>query len=155
MPVPVPRQRAVPAMESCPAPAASGSPAGHAPAEAAPVQDATGPGTPAAGDTGDPDDDRPAVVDNLTNLTLLVIEDDPAGALGVPRILDGEGKPIRIRTARNLTEAERLLTDDVHCILLDLALPAPGRAGRAGAADDELTTLRHVLRLAPRHARRR
>src|SRR4029079_2829514 len=59
--------------------------------------------------------------------------------------------PIRVRTARNLTEAERLLTDDVHCILLDIALPVPGRTS-AAAGDDELAVLRHVLRLAPRHA---
>jgi serine phosphatase RsbU (regulator of sigma subunit) len=81
-------------------------------------------------------------------LTLLLIEDDPAGSPIVPDLLDATGKPIRVRTARNLTEAERLLTDDVHCILLDLALPAPG----GDAADDELAVLKHVLRLAPRHA---
>jgi serine phosphatase RsbU (regulator of sigma subunit) len=60
------------------------------------------------------------------------------------------GKRIRVRTARNLTEAERLLTDDVNCILLDLALP--GRGGGRGEDADELETLRAVLRLAPRHA---
>ncbi|MDV9177343.1 hypothetical protein R6V09_45355, partial [Streptomyces sp. W16] len=70
------------------------------------------------------------------HLTLLMIEDDPGGSPIVPELLDPTGKPIRVRTARNLTEAERLLTDDVHCILLDLALPAPGRA--ADGADDEL-----------------
>ena len=64
-------------------------------------------------------------------------------------MLDATGRPIRIRTARNLTEAERLLTDDVHCILLDLALPSPGRSADTA---DELTTLQHVLELAPRHA---
>lgn len=144
MPVPIPRQRAIPAVESGQADAAfspggpsgesAGGPAGHAsggPAEATPSPRATTP----AGST--------------TNLTLLVIEDDPAGSLSVPEMLDAAGKPIRIRTARNLTEAERLLTDDVHCILLDLALPAPGRAAES---DDELATLKHVLRLAPRHA---
>ncbi|MGM0357107.1 PP2C family protein-serine/threonine phosphatase, partial [Streptomyces sp. ECR3] len=83
------------------------------------------------------------------NLTLLVIEDDPAGSPIVPEMLDSAGRPIRLRTARNLTEAERLLTDDVHCILLDLALPAPGRAADS---EDELVVLRHVLELAPRHA---
>ncbi|MFJ5268046.1 PP2C family protein-serine/threonine phosphatase [Streptomyces sp. NPDC088358] len=144
MPVPIPRQRAIPAVESGQASAASspggpsgestGGPAGHAtggPAEALPAPRAATP------------------VDSTTNLTLLVIEDDPAGSLSVPEMLDAAGKPIRIRTARNLTEAERLLTDDVHCILLDLALPAPGRAAES---DDELATLKHVLRLAPRHA---
>ncbi|MET8678448.1 fused response regulator/phosphatase [Streptomyces sp. NPDC004647] len=77
-------------------------------------------------------------------LTLLVIEDHPAVPLTVPEMLDSEGKRVRIRTARNLTEAERLLTDDVHCILLDLALAVPGKE-----SGDELETLRHVLRLAP------
>lgn len=79
------------------------------------------------------------------DLTLLVIEDDPAGTFSVPGLLDASGSRIRIRTARNLTEAERLLTDDVHCVLVDLALPARPQ-------DDELGALKHVLRLAPRHA---
>ncbi len=86
-------------------------------------------------------------------LTLLVIEDDPGGSLSRPDMAAMGGtadKPVRIRTARNLTEAERLLTDDVQCILLDLALPAADRpSGRPG---DELDTLRQVLRLAPHHA---
>ncbi|MER5798315.1 PP2C family protein-serine/threonine phosphatase [Streptomyces mirabilis] len=138
MPVPIPRQRAIPAAES-----------GQA-------QGAFSPGGPSGEATGGPAGAAPSPhaattpVDSTTNLTLLVIEDDPAGSLSVPEMLDAAGKPIRIRTARNLTEAERLLTDDVHCILLDLALPAPGRA--ATESDDELTTLKHVLRLAPRHA---
>jgi serine phosphatase RsbU (regulator of sigma subunit) len=85
-----------------------------------------------------------------TNLTVLLIEDDPGGSPIVPDLLDQAGKPIRVRTARNLTEAGRLLTDDVHCILLDLALPAPGRAGDED--DDELAVLKQVLELAPRHA---
>ncbi|MFF0432693.1 PP2C family protein-serine/threonine phosphatase [Streptomyces sp. NPDC004327] len=83
----------------------------------------------------------------VTDLTLLVVEDDPAGALVVPDMLGGAGPRLRVRTARNLTEAERLLTDDVHCVLVDLALPAP-----RGAEDDPLAPLRHILRLAPRHA---
>ncbi|WP_425583839.1 PP2C family protein-serine/threonine phosphatase [Streptomyces rectiviolaceus] len=82
-------------------------------------------------------------------LSLLVIEDDPVGSLSVPQMLDSAGKPIRVRTARNLTEAERLLTDDVHCILLDLALTVPTASEED---EDELATLKHVLRLAPRHA---
>ncbi|MEV4437774.1 fused response regulator/phosphatase [Streptomyces sp. NPDC049577] len=76
-------------------------------------------------------------------LTLLLIEDDPGGSLSMPDVTEmtsATGKPVRIRTARNLTEAERLLTDDVHCILLDLG------------AHGELETLRQVLRLAPRQA---
>lgn len=120
MPVPIPRQRAIPAAES-----------GQA-------QGAFSPGGPSGEATGGPAGAAPAPhaattpVDSTTNLTLLVIEDDPAGSLSVPEMLDAAGKPIRIRTARNLTEAERLLTDDVHCILLDLALPAPaGRPPRA------------------------
>ncbi|GGW65488.1 hypothetical protein GCM10010503_48240 [Streptomyces lucensis JCM 4490] len=127
MPVPVPRQRAIPAVESGQAQAA-GAVGGPLKEEA--HRDAT----PTSG-TG-------------ATLTLLLIEDDPAASPIVPDLLDASGKPIRVRTARNLTEAERLLTDDVHCILLDLALQAPGGAG----ADDELAVLRHVLRLAPRHA---
>ncbi|MET7639717.1 SpoIIE family protein phosphatase [Streptomyces sp. NPDC005438] len=97
-------------------------------------------------------------------LTLLVVEDDPERTLDLPEMLDPTGKPARVRTARNLTEVERLLTDDVHCILLDLALPEHGAqaAGTPESAEapaaqqepdtDELATLRRVLRMAPRHA---
>jgi serine phosphatase RsbU (regulator of sigma subunit) len=94
----------------------------------------------------------------VAGLTLLVIEDDPVGALSLHTLYDADGKAIRTRTARNLTEAQRLLTDDVHCILLDLALPgsepgeSEGYAADREAAADELDTLRRVLRLAPRHA---
>ncbi|MER5775691.1 fused response regulator/phosphatase [Streptomyces sp. NPDC002039] len=90
----------------------------------------------------------PVPVPAQTSLTLLVIEDDPAGGLTVPEMLGADGHRIRLRTARNLTEATRLLTPDVHCILLDLSLANPG----PGAADDRFATLREVLRLAPRHA---
>ncbi|MEU6068995.1 MULTISPECIES: PP2C family protein-serine/threonine phosphatase [Streptomyces] len=131
MPVPVPRQRAIPAVESGQAQAASAV-GGPLKEEANHTESAAANST-AAG----------------TTLTLLLIEDDPAGWPIVPELLDSAGKPIRVRTARNLTEAGRLLTDDVHCILLDLALPAPGRAGEG---DDELAVLKHVLELAPRHA---
>ncbi|MEU2929758.1 fused response regulator/phosphatase [Streptomyces sp. NPDC007251] len=127
MPVPVPRQRAIPAVESGQAEAAS---AVGGPLKEEAHRDAA----PTSG--------------SGATLTLLLIEDDPAGSPIVPDLLDSAGKPIRVRTARNLTEAERLLTDDVHCILLDLALPAPGRSD----SDDELAVLKHVLRLAPRHA---
>ncbi|CAL9300043.1 MULTISPECIES: SpoIIE family protein phosphatase [unclassified Streptomyces] len=82
------------------------------------------------------------------DLTLLVIADDPAGTFTVPELIDAAGARVRIRTARNLTEAERLLTDDVHCVLVDLDLPADARRG----GDDPLSALRHVLRVAPRHA---
>ncbi|MER5781431.1 SpoIIE family protein phosphatase [Streptomyces mobaraensis] len=98
----------------------------------------------------------PAAGPSDGGLTLLVIEDDPAGSLSMPELADMTvvaGKPVRIRTARNLTEAERLLTHDVQCILLDLALPAGDPAGGdPDAPRDELETLRRVLRLAPRHA---
>jgi serine phosphatase RsbU (regulator of sigma subunit) len=127
MPVPIPRQRAIPAVESGQAQAA-----------------------PAVGGPLKEEAHRDATTMNGTGatLTLLLIEDDPAASPIVPELLDSAGKPIRVRTARNLTEAERLLTDDVHCILLDLALPAPGGSD----TDDELAVLKHVLRLAPRHA---
>ncbi len=79
------------------------------------------------------------------DLMLLVIDDDPAGSFTAPELPEGAGTRVRIRTARNLTEAERLLTDDIHCILVDLALP--------GQSDgDDLAPLKRVLRLAPRHA---
>ncbi|MBI0299723.1 fused response regulator/phosphatase [Streptomyces sp. PRKS01-29] len=84
-----------------------------------------------------------ALPDN--GLTLLVIEDDPSGAFNVPEMLDTEGNRVRIRTARNLTEASRLLTDGVQCILL--ALPGPCNGGA-----DSLAMLREVLKLAPAHA---
>ncbi|MFJ6572314.1 PP2C family protein-serine/threonine phosphatase [Streptomyces sp. NPDC091292] len=150
MPAPVPRQRAIPAAES-------------GPAETAPTAAPMTPEVPAVraenSDTAEPEPASGSASGSAsasgsgTNLTLLVVEDDPAGALSIPELLDPAGKPIRIRTARNLTEAERLLTDDVHCILLDLALPAgrPG-AGDGAGAGDELATLKHILRLAPRHA---
>lgn len=113
------------------------------------------------------------------DLTLLVIEDDPAGTtVTVPELSAAAGTRVRIRTARNLTEAGRLLTDDVDCILLDLALPVAGTEARAsgdgtrhsgdGAGPgsghaafrpepvseraDELAALTHVLRIAPLHA---
>ncbi|MEU5123726.1 PP2C family protein-serine/threonine phosphatase [Streptomyces asoensis] len=188
MPVPVPRQRAIPAVESGQAqaaPTAGGpseeetvrneatkaenrtthdddNPRGTAldatPADGVhPEVATTGVNTTGASTTGV----STAVVNTTgvsttgvataahTTLTLLLIEDDPTAAPIVHDLLDADGRPIRVRTARNLTEAERLLTHDVHCILLDLALPAPGRAGES---DDELAVLRHVLRLAPRHA---
>jgi serine phosphatase RsbU (regulator of sigma subunit) len=144
MPVPVPRQRAIPAAPSVGGPSE----------EEAPRKDDTV-GTVGRKD-GTVDGDRAETAHRTVHgtaagpLTLLLIEDDPGGSPLVPELLDPSGRPIRVRTARNLTEAERLLTDDVHCIVLDLALPAAGRA--ANGADDELAVLKHVLRLAPRHA---
>ncbi|MFK4223859.1 PP2C family protein-serine/threonine phosphatase [Streptomyces sp. NPDC019890] len=124
MPVPVPRQRNAPAVETT-GDGADGNAAGGGGVSSVGARGVSG-----GVSSGD--------------LTLLVIEDDPAGTFSVPQLLDAAGTRIRIRTARNLTEAERLLTDDVHCILVDLALP--------GAGDEELGPLKHVLRLAPRHA---
>ncbi|UZI30388.1 PP2C family protein-serine/threonine phosphatase [Streptomyces sp. VB1] len=121
----------------------------------------------------------PAAETSHGDLTLLVIEDDPAGTtLTAPELSAAAGTRVRIRTARNLTEAARLLTDDVDCILLDLALPLTGGgsgpgspatdSGTAGtgtsggsqpelpvpvsARADELAALTHVLRIAPLHA---
>ncbi|MFD3870966.1 PP2C family protein-serine/threonine phosphatase [Streptomyces sp. NPDC058623] len=131
MSVPVPRQRDTPPVESGPA-VLSVTPATPGPGPA-PVP-ATAP--------------APAP---QTSLTLLVIEDDPAGGLTVPEILDADGHRIRLRSARNLTEAARLLTPDVHCVLLDLSLPGAG-TGTGADTEDGLATLRQVLRLAPRHA---
>ncbi|WP_309060747.1 SpoIIE family protein phosphatase [Streptomyces sp.] len=149
MPAPVPRQRAIPAAESGQAPAAP--PNGGSAQDSAEALAAAPRTTAPPGNTADPAGSAPDRAETTapTNLTLLLIEDDPVGSPIVPDLLDQAGKPIRVRTARNLTEAERLLTDDVHCILLDLALPAPGRAG---GGDDELAVLKHVLELAPRHA---
>ncbi|WP_069171405.1 PP2C family protein-serine/threonine phosphatase [Streptomyces griseus] len=92
-----------------------------------------------------------------TDLTVLVIEDDPAGTFTVPELPSAAGSRIRVRTARNLTEATRLLTDDVDCILLDLDLAPPSGVRAEGGEDgagrpDELATLQYVLRIAPRHA---
>ncbi|MCM2577331.1 SpoIIE family protein phosphatase [Streptomyces sp. MTZ3.1] len=113
------------------------------PKQAAPVDDAM-PGTgPAAGGR------TPEARSDVSGgpLTLLVIEEDPGSSFAVPEMLDANGKRVRIRTARNLTEARRLLTDDVHCVLLDMAPADPG-----GTAGPELGTLRELLQLAPRHA---
>ncbi|MEU0061135.1 fused response regulator/phosphatase [Streptomyces sp. NPDC006334] len=153
MPVPVPRQRAIPAVE-CGQAQAAPAVGGPSKEEATRTDDRNDhrdeAKNPTVGDDAATNGDRVlhGVSAAHTNLTLLLIEDDPAAAPIVPGLIDSAGKPIRVRTARNLTEAERLLTDDVHCILLDLALPAPGRT----ADDDELAVLRHVLKLAPRHA---
>ncbi|MFM9448902.1 PP2C family protein-serine/threonine phosphatase [Streptomyces acidiscabies] len=166
MPVPVPRQRAIPAVECGQAETESRPPT--VPPEDGVTADAPGapdsvgltgvPGTPdSASPTG-----VPGIPEALTPaaLTLLLIQDDPAATPLVPDLRDSAGQPIRVRAARNLTEAERLLTDDVHCILLDLALPASGAGSGFGSGsgfgedgnEDELAVLRHVLRLAPRHA---
>ncbi|MEC4015693.1 PP2C family protein-serine/threonine phosphatase [Streptomyces sp. H27-D2] len=201
MPVPVPRQREVPAAGSGPAdllshPKTDRLPAPHqtGPVDAAdpaihhegrrdltdhsdradhaghvaladqPVRPArTGPAAGQGPAAGDGPAAPEAAADHTAGTTLLVIEDDPTDALALPDMVDAAGKRVRIRTARNLTEANRLLTDDVHCILLDLALPTPlpvpgdeSRETSAGepraAPGDELEILRQVLRIAPNHA---
>ncbi|NJQ00087.1 PP2C family protein-serine/threonine phosphatase [Streptomyces zingiberis] len=135
MPVPAPRQGDTLA-------------AGETRATATPAAPATGSGRPAVPAPGAAPDSRPGPSrppEAPGPLTLLVIEDDPEEAFSVPDRLDTGGRRVRLRTARNLTEAERLLTDDVDCILLDLALDVRH-------AGEELDTLRQVLRLAPGHA---
>ncbi|WDN53136.1 PP2C family protein-serine/threonine phosphatase [Streptomyces clavuligerus] len=102
-----------------------------------------GPGTGVPGPGGPPAAERGATGPGAGDLTLLVIEDDPAGTFSVPELLDSSHTRVRVRRARNLTEAERLLTDDVHCVLVDLALP--------GGADGP-GPLQQVLRLAARQA---
>jgi serine phosphatase RsbU (regulator of sigma subunit) len=112
--------------------------------------------TPVPSPAADPNDPQAPHASSDTDgsgsgLTLLVIQDDPVDGVGPLSLPHSAGTPLRVRTARNLTEAARLLTDDVHCILLDLALPAAGAATHE-ASGDELEMLRDVLRLAPRHA---
>ncbi|GGZ09668.1 response regulator [Streptomyces nitrosporeus] len=92
------------------------------------------------------------------DLTLLVISDDPAGTFTVPELPSTTGARVRVRTARNLTEAGRLLTHQVDCVLVDLGVAPPAapradsRPGDDASAHPELATLQHVLRIAPRHA---
>ncbi|SHN14246.1 PP2C family protein-serine/threonine phosphatase [Actinacidiphila paucisporea] len=78
---------------------------------------------------------RQDTADGPPALTLLVVGDDPTGVFTAPWFQDGSGPRIRVLRAGNLTAAGRLLTDDVHCILLDLP--------------DVLEGVRHVLRVAP------
>ncbi|MFJ9180931.1 PP2C family protein-serine/threonine phosphatase [Streptomyces sp. NPDC102360] len=164
MPVPVPRQRAIPAVESGQAQDARTTTDTYDPQDERPTTDrpdananaVQNDAQSAERDQETPSDDAahasaPADRD-ATGLTILVIEDDPAGSLSIPEVPDAAGKPIRVRTARNLTEAERLLTDDVSCVLLDLALPVSKPDRAEPEHHDELRTLRHLLRLAPRRA---
>ncbi|OKI10167.1 phosphatase [Streptomyces sp. CB02923] len=179
MSVPIPRQRTAVLPQEAAAAGDARDGAARAAGPAAESEDAAvaagspeAPGTPDASDPSDPasthsDPSAPAPSASSaasaasrsgdTGLTLLLIGEDPTSS--VPEMRDGEGRRVRVRTARNLTEAERLLTDDVHCILLDLA-PAeagerPDRDGPAPEEDgghDELGALRSVLRMAPAHA---
>ncbi|MBT2408355.1 SpoIIE family protein phosphatase [Streptomyces sp. ISL-87] len=149
MPVPVPRQRDTPATESGQAVLPTPPTSVMSPISSmSPTSVMVGTAGP-AGRTG-----IGAAAPQA--LTLLVIEDDPDGGLTVPEIYDADGHRIRLRTARNLTEAARLLTHDVQCILLDLSLPDSTARAPIGATDtaveDQLATLRQVLRIAPDHA---
>ncbi|AJT65257.1 PP2C family protein-serine/threonine phosphatase [Streptomyces chattanoogensis] len=142
MPVPVPHQRTA-----------------VLPPQAGPVDDACANAAqpavaPVSGDAPPQDTDAAVTADGSAHgalpqgLTLLLIGEDPNST--VPEMWDWAGRRVRLRTARNLTEAERLLTDDVHCILLDLAPPErPGRdTGDDGCPGDELGVLHEVLRMA-------
>ncbi|WP_435837906.1 PP2C family protein-serine/threonine phosphatase [Streptantibioticus parmotrematis] len=81
--------------------------------------------------------------------TLLVVGDDPTGSFAAPELVDAAGHRVRIRRARNLTEAERLLTDDVSCVLLDLGLESAEAGGDGARPACGLAPLRALLRLAP------
>ncbi len=94
---------------------------------------------------------NPVLAAAVAAFTLLVVGDDPTGSFGLPELLDAAGNRVRIRRARNLTEAERLLTDDVTCVLLDLHLPETGGdpAVPSPFPTAGLQVLRELLRLAP------
>ncbi|MEV5595912.1 PP2C family protein-serine/threonine phosphatase [Streptomyces sp. NPDC052496] len=162
MSVPIPRQRtavlpqeAAPAGDARDGAAAAAGPAA-VPADATGLQDTSAAPEAAESTSAAPSEaPAPAARSADTGLTLLLIGEDPTSS--VPEMRDGQGRRVRVRTARNLTEAERLLTDDVHCILLDLA-PAGARdrtdapMAQEDGTHDELDALRAVLRLAPSHA---
>jgi serine phosphatase RsbU (regulator of sigma subunit) len=113
--------------ERTPSPAAPQSASAPAAAPAAPA-------APAAGKLSLPRQ-RQDVADGPPTLTLLVVGDDATGAFTAPYFQEAGGPRVRVLRAGNLTAASRLLTDDVHCILLDLP--------------DALDGVRHVLRAAP------
>ncbi len=132
-----------------PGPHAEGAPG--QPPVALPRQRATDqrPSDPSRGEGAPTDPEQPAAA---APFTLLVVGDDPTGSFGVPDLLDASGNRVRIRRARNLTEAERLLTDDVSCVLLDLHLPGSGGIADTFArrpAAGQLDVLRRLLLLAP------
>ncbi|MFJ6792579.1 PP2C family protein-serine/threonine phosphatase [Streptomyces angustmyceticus] len=171
MPVPVPHQRSVvlphqagPVDDACAdaaqvagAPGAGHTTARHVGAPATAVgRPSDHPAPQGSPDPGQTADERVPAGHGPVHqgLTLLLIGENPNSH--VPDMWDWAGRKVRLRTARNLTEAERLLTDDVHCILLDLPPREPGdrteRAAGGGAPDDELGMLRDVLRMATSHA---
>jgi serine phosphatase RsbU (regulator of sigma subunit) len=117
-----------------------------------PRQRATGhvPHEPAPRPAAEDDTPQPPTGPGLA-FTLLVVGDDPTGSFAVPDLLDASGNRVRIRRARNITEAERLLTDDVTCVLLDLHLPSPGAGSDSPArrASAGLDALRRLLLIAP------
>ncbi|MFF4951937.1 PP2C family protein-serine/threonine phosphatase [Streptomyces chattanoogensis] len=146
MPIPVPHQRTA-----------------VLPPQAGPVDDACAHAAqpavaPVSGDASPQDTDAAMTADGSAHgalphgLTLLLIGEDPNST--VPDMWDWAGRRARLRTARNLTEAERLLTDDVDCILLDLAPPehAECDAGDDRCPGDELGVLHEVLRMATEQA---
>ncbi|MFD7126822.1 PP2C family protein-serine/threonine phosphatase [Streptomyces anulatus] len=121
----------------------------------------------------------PAAETSHGDLTLLVIEDDPAGTtITVPELSAAAGTRVRIRTARNPPAAGRLPPADVDSIRLARARPPRGGGGGpatptadagtsgagTGTADSgsppepvseragELAALTHVLGIAPLHA---
>jgi serine phosphatase RsbU (regulator of sigma subunit) len=133
MPVPVSNSVPVPVSE----PAAVSAPGtSHLPENPHLAQGAQGsePDAPPAGGVSLPRQ-RQDSAGGAAVFTLLVIGDDPTDAFTAPWFQDGTGPRIRILRARNLTAASRLLTDDVHCVLLDVP--------------DVLDTLPRLLRLAP------
>jgi serine phosphatase RsbU (regulator of sigma subunit) len=70
---------------------------------------------------------------------LLLIEDDEGDAYLVDQLLAESETPPKITWARSLAEGRARLTDDVHCVLVDLSLPDAS----------ELEALRQVLTMAP------
>ena len=149
MSVPVPHRRTAvlsqqtaPARDVC---AARRTPDGAAdvPAHPLPTADAMTAAIPGARRP-----EKPADNGSGPGLTVLLIGDDPSST--VPDMWDWAGRKVRLRTARNLTEAARLLTDDVDCLLLDLAPATEADVPADGA--DTLGALHAVLRMAPAHA---
>lgn len=75
-------------------------------------------------------------------LTLLLIEDDAADAMLVEELLKQAEVPPTLIWARSLAEAAPRLTEEVHCVLVDLSLPQTRG----------LEALERVLAMAPHAA---